>query len=185
MHDHEIEIERQGDWLLVECTKYSKDGWKSLKLFLDRKVRKNVWRLGVKDGHMARTYDAGLLQSFYPDVFDWVAARASGKNVPFPANDQEMTGAAVPVSPAKQQFIIEAVKERQATSRPWSHKVQVRKAGRYIGPLICDEFRVSDRQARILVESMIKQGLLEYVMFNKNNRLSGLRVATPMEIDNG
>ena len=181
----EVTISEHNDWRLVECTSYSQNDWRSLKLYLDRKARKNVWRLGVKDGQMARLYDAGLLEAFYPDVLEWVALQASGIDAPFPENDQEDRDGAFPVSDRVRSFIVETVAAKQASVLPWSHKAQTLKSGRYIIPEITSGLGISQNKAKLFVESLLRDGTLTYVMINKNTRLHGLRVAKPMEMDNG
>lgn len=181
----EVTIATHGDWRLVECTSYSQDDWKSLKLYLDRKARKNVWRLGVKGSQMARLHDAGLLEAFYPGVREWVAQQAIGIDAPFPENDQEDKGAAYPVPEKARAFIVETVAARQESMLPWSHKAQTTRMGRYIIPEIREGLKVSENKAKVFIESLLRDGTLAYVMVNKNTRLKGLRVAKQMEIDNG
>jgi hypothetical protein len=176
VHSYEVTIRQAGDWRLVECTKYSKDGWKSLKLYLDRPAKKNVWRVGVKGTYMAGTSDSALLVEFYPAMRDWVVAQVNGKDVPLPADDGGAPEA-IYVPPKVRDFVVESILERMLAVRPpLSHKAQTKKLGRYIVDMIADEFEVSPAKAKAYVSALIDRGVIEFAMIDKHNRISGLRL---------
>ena len=181
----EIEIGRHGDWRLVECADYSRDGWRSLKLYLDRKAKKNVWRLGVNDKHMGRSYDAGLLHAYYPGIREWVVAVAAGEDAAFPENDFEDRGGIFPVGEEARRFIVETVAEKQGGDFPWSSNPQTAKRGRYIVPAIQIGLGTSKHKAKLYLDALLRDGTIECVMVNKKTRKKGLRVGNYMEIDNG
>jgi hypothetical protein len=176
VHSHEVTIRQAGDWRLVECTAYSKDGWTSLKLYLDRPAKKNVWRLGVKGDYMAGTSDSALLVEFYPAMRGWVVSQANGSDVPLPEED----GAAPkPISvPGKvRDFVVGGILDRMLALRPpLSHKAQTKKMGRYVVDMIAQEFRVPPARAKAYVNALIDSGVIEFAMIDKHNRVSGLRL---------
>jgi hypothetical protein len=177
VHALEVTIRQSGDWRLVECTKHSRDGWISLKLYLDRAANKNVWRLGVKKEYLARSHDGHLLDTFYPSMRDWVVAQANGRDVPLPENDQELVGVRIPLPDKVRAFVVESILERQSSERPpLSNKAQTRKFGRYIVDIIASECNVSVPKAKYHVDTMIEQGIIEFAMIDKHKRISGLRV---------
>jgi hypothetical protein len=182
VHSHEVTIRKAGDWRLVECTKHSRDGWKSLKLYLDRPAKKNVWRLGVKGTYMAGTSDSALLVEFYPAMRDWVVAQANGKDVSLPADDGAAPEA-IYVPPKVRDFVVESILERKVNDlSPLSHKAQTKKLGRYIVDMIAEEFEVSPAKAKAYVSALIDRGVIEFAMIDKHNRISGLRL---VEASNG
>lgn len=177
----EVELAAEGDWRLVECTAYSKDGWKSLKLYLDRPEIKNVWRLGLHGSHYAKTKDGFLLQRFYPSMWNWVIACANGKRVPLPPDQAAPKATVVPSR--INNFVIEKIEERGAEKAPLSHKPQTAKLGRYVVGMVAEEFSISELEAKIYVNAMIAQGLIEFVMTDRHKRISGLRLGK--EFSNG
>ena len=176
----EVELAAGGDWRLVECTAYSKDGWRSLKLYLNRPEIKNVWRLGLHGDHHSKSKDGFLLQRFYPSMWNWVTANANGKKAPLPPDQAEARETVVP--PRINNFVIERIEERGADMAPLSHKPQTAKFGRYVIGMIVEEFAISELEAKIYVNAMISQGIIEFVMTDKHNRISGLRL---VEVANG
>lgn len=171
----EVELAAEGDWRLVECTAYSKDGWKSLKLYLDRPEIKNVWRLGLYGEHHAKTKDGFLLQRFYPSMWNWVTAHANGRKAPLPPDQAEARETVVP--PRINNFVLEKIAERGEDKAPLSHKPQTAKLGRYVVGMVAEEFSISELEAKIYVNAMISQGVIEFVMTDKHKRISGLRLA--------
>jgi len=182
MHTHEVTIRQAGDWRLVECTKHSRDGWKSLKLYLDRPAKKNVWRLGVKGTYMAGTSDSALLVEFYPAMRGWVVSQANGIDVALP---EEGVGAPAPVCvpDGVRDFVVGGILERRLAARPpLSHKAQTRTLGRYVVDMIAQEFKVPPARAKAYVNALIDNGVIEFAMIDKHNRISGLRL---VEVANG
>ena len=176
----EVEIVAAGDWRLVECTKYSSPPWKSLKLYLNRAAAKNVWRLGLSGTHRAKTKDGFLLQQFYPPMWDWITAHANGRHMELPEGSYDEATVFVP--PKIYNFVVEAVERRDPARPPLSHKAQTRSQGRYIIDMVAAEFGVSELVAKIYLKAMLNQGVLQFVMFSKHKRLSGLRLT---EVSNG
>jgi len=170
----EVELAAEGDWRLVECQSYSDGEWTSLKLYLDRPAIKNVWRLGLSNEHRAKTKDGFLLQRFYPSMWDWVAAHVNGRGGPLPADQIEAAETVVP--PRINNFVIEKIEERGGDMAPLSHKPQTAKLGRYIVGMVADEFKISELEAKIYVNAMISQGVIEFVMTDRHRRVSGLRL---------
>ena len=182
VHSHEVTIRQAGDWRLVECTKHSRDGWTSLKLYLDRPAKKNVWRLGVKGDYMAGTSDSALLMEFYPAMRGWVVSQANGSDVPLP---EESVGAPKPISvPDKvRDFVVNSILARRLNAlSPLSHKAQTKTLGRYVVDMIADEFGVPPARAKAYVNALIDGGVIEFAMIDKHNRVSGLRL---VEVANG
>jgi len=177
----EVELAAEGDWRLVECTAYSKDGWKSLKLYLDRPEIKNVWRLGLHGEHRAKTKDGFLLQRFYPSMWNWVVANANGRRVSLPPDQAAPKATVIPTR--INNFVIEKIEERGEDMAPLSHKPQTVKLGRYVVGMVAEEFNISELEAKIYVNAMISQGVIEFVMTDKHKRISGLRLAK--EFSNG
>lgn len=176
VHDHEVTIRQAGDWRLVECTKHSRDGWRSLKLYLDRPARKNVWRLGVKGTYMAATSDGALLLEFYPAMRDWVVAQANGKDAPLPA-EAGAAQKAISVPDRVKQFVIDSIAERRVNGlSPLSHKSQTKRLGRYVVDMVAAEFNFSAAKAKAFVLAMIEDGVIEFAMIDKHKRVSGLRL---------
>ena len=177
VHSHEVTIRQAGDWRLVECTKHSRDGWTSLKLYLDRRANKNVWRLGVKGDYLARSHDSMLLVTFYPGMRDWVVAQANGKDVSLPANDRELIGVRIPVPEKVKEFVIEAILDRYYSNNlPLSNKSQTRKFGRYIVDILSEQLNISAPKAKYHVDTLIMDGIIEFAMIDKHKRISGLRL---------
>ena len=176
VHSHEVTIRQAGDWRLVECTKHSRDGWTSLKLYLDRPAKKNVWRLGVKGTYMAGTSDSALLVEFYPAMRGWVVSQANGSDVPLPEED----GAApkpTSVPDGVRRFVVGGILDRKLNAfSPLSHKAQTKKMGRYVVDMIAQEFRVPPARAKAYVNALIDSGVIEFAMIDKHNRVSGLRL---------
>jgi hypothetical protein len=184
VHAHEVTIRQAGDWRLVECTAYSKDGWKSLKLYLDRPAKKNVWRLGVKGEYMAGTSDSVLLVEFYPEMREWVVAQANGREVCLPADDGAAPRA-IYIPPKVREFVVESILERKLSGMlPLSHKSQTKKLGRYIVDMIAEEFKVSAPKAKSYVTALIDCGVIEFAMIDTHKRISGLRLVKK-EASNG
>lgn len=67
----EVVIAESLTWRLVEVTGWSRDGWRSLKLYYTRKGPKNVWMLGWK-GRLGRCKDSALLFEHHPKIAAWV-----------------------------------------------------------------------------------------------------------------
>jgi len=65
-------IARDGDWILIEVAEWSKGGWTSCQLYLDRKAKKNMWQVGVKNGRSAKNRSVKLLEEHHPDRLQWV-----------------------------------------------------------------------------------------------------------------
>lgn len=170
----EVELAADGDWRLVNCTAYSKDGWLSLKLYLDRQEIKNVWRLGLHGVHRAKTKDGFLLQQFYPAMWDWVVARANGKAMALPPSEAEPMP--VNVSTKISSFITDQIEARDPKLRPLSHKPQTMAQGRYLVNMVAQEFSIPELTAKIYINTMIKHGIIEFIMTDKHNRISGLRL---------
>ena len=176
----EVELAAEGDWRLVECTAYSKDGWKSLKLYLDRPEIKNVWRLGLHNLYRAKTKDGFLLQQFYPAMWDWVVARANGKEAALPPDEAEPAPVSVPMKISN--FITDQIEARDPKLRPLSNKPQTLTQGRYLVNMVAQEFSIPELMAKIYINTMIKHGVIEFAMTDKHNRISGLRL---VEVANG
>lgn len=176
----EVELAADGDWRLVECTAYSKDGWKSLKLYLDRPEIKNVWRLGLHKRYRAKTKDSFLLEQFYPQMWDWVVERANGKTFALPPSEAAPVPVTVPVK--VNNFIVDQIEARDPDLRPLSNKPQTKQSGRYLVNMVAQEFGISELSAKIYINAMIKQGVIEFAMTDKHNRVSGLRL---VEVANG
>jgi hypothetical protein len=183
VHDDEVEIGAHGNWRLVECPAYSKDGWKSLKLYLDEIAPKNVWRIGVRKGKMSRCYDAGLLMAHSPSLADWICAVAEGKLATFPEDPNDGDGV-FPVPLHIRSFILNVVRDAQATDRPWSNAPQTRTRGRFLPTLIVSEFGMKVDRAKIYVRAMIKEGLIRVIVLDKKKHRSGL-VVCEGEHENG
>jgi len=184
VHAHEVTIRQAGDWRLVECTAYSKDGWKSLKLYLDRPAKKNVWRFGVKGEYMAGTSDSALLVEFYPKMREWVVAQANGRDVTLPEYDGAAPGP-IYIPPKVREFVIESILERKLSGMlPLSHKSQTKKLGRYIVDMIAEEFKMSPAKAKSYVTALIDCGAIEFAMIDTHKRISGLRLVKK-EFSNG
>ena len=177
VHPFEVTIKEAGDWQLVESTKHSSAEWKSLKLYLHRRAKKNVWRLGVKGDYLARSHDGHLLATFYPDMQDWVVDQANGRDTPLPANDKELTGVRLPVPEKIKEFVIESILDRYfSESLPLSNKAQTRKHGRYIVDMIAQNFKLSGPKAKYHVDTLIIDKVIEFTMIDKHKRISGLRI---------
>jgi len=170
----ELELAAEGDWRLVGCQSYSDGEWTSLKLYLDRPAIKNVWRLGLSVEHRAKTKDGFLLQRFYPSMWDWVVAHVNGRKVPLPHDQSEPKDIVIPHK--INNFVIEKILERGEDMAPLSHKPQTAQLGRYIVGMIAQEFNIGELEAKIYVNAMISQGVIEFVMTDKHKRISGLRL---------
>jgi hypothetical protein len=141
-----------------------------------------VWRLGVKGDYMAGTSDSALLMEFYPAMRNWVVSQANGNDVPLPEED---VAAPKPISvPGKvRDFVVGSILDRMLALRPpLSHKAQTKKLGRYVVDMIADEFKVPPARAKAYVNALIDSGVIEFVMTDKHNRVSGLRL---VEVANG
>jgi len=181
----EVEIVSYGPWRVVECTKYAKDGWKSIKVYLDRPARKNVWRLGFKGSYASRSHDGGLFTAYYPDVYEWVKGVVSGEGAAFPEDDSEQVEGIFPVSERVRSVILKTVEARQDHEYPWSNAPQTKKLRRYIIPGLAKELNINPKKAKLFLDAMIRSGEIEVFIVNTNTRVKGLRVVNKMEIDNG
>lgn len=181
----EVEVASHGPWKVVECTKYSKDGWKTIKLYLDRPARKNVWRLGFKGAHASRSHDGGLLTAFYPDVFEWVRAVVSGEEAIFPDDDSEKVNGIFPVSTRVREVILRTFDEREGQSIPWSDRAQTKHSGRYIIPVLAQRLNTHPKKAKLFLEAMIRGGEIERFVVSKKTRLAGLRTVKHSGVANG
>lgn len=65
-----------GPWHLVTVPAWNDGGWLNFKLYLNRKARKNLWHLGVKDGQPAKCREKQLLEEHHPGRIDWVVEQA-------------------------------------------------------------------------------------------------------------
>lgn len=68
----EIDIAHDEMWILAVVTGWGKEGWTTVKLFLDKKAAKNVFYLNVKEGRLARCYDSANLDKYHAKRGDWV-----------------------------------------------------------------------------------------------------------------
>jgi len=171
----EVLIRQAGDWRLVECTDYSTGGWTNVKLYLDRKAQKNVWRLGVRSGVMGRSYDRDLLNRYVPGMCEWVEEQVAGRNVPLPADDSMRENAPMPVRDDVRLFVVLSVGERQNGGAPWSIYPQTKAGKRYLPDAIVSRFGVSINTARKSVMSMIKEGVIINGIVDRHKNLRGLR----------
>jgi hypothetical protein len=183
----EVEIASHGPWKVVECTAYSKNGWKSIKVYLNRPARKNVWRLGFKGSHSSRSHDAGIFTAYHPDVFEWVRCIVAGIEAVFPEDDSAKKDGIFPVPDNARQVILRLVEQWQDEAAPLSNKTQTRKTERYIIPKIMKSLGTTSERAKLLTEGMIRGREIEVFMVSKKTRIKGLRVVKKMEIemDNG
>jgi len=181
----EVEIASHGPWTIVECTAYSKDGWRSIKVYLDRPARKNVWRLGFKGAHSSRSHDAGIFTAYHPDVFEWVRCIVAGIEAVFPEDDSAKKDGIFPVPDSAREVILRLVEQRQDEANPLSNKTQTRKMERYIIPKIMKSLGITSNRAKLFTEAMIRGREIEVFMVSKKTRIKGLRVVNKMEIDNG
>lgn len=69
-------VAQDGDWHLVTVPAWNEGGWLNFKLYLNRKAKKNLWHLGVKDGQPAKCREKKLLEEHYPGRIDWVVMQA-------------------------------------------------------------------------------------------------------------
>lgn len=69
-------ISQDGHWHLVLVPEWTRDGWLSFKLYLNRKAKKNLWHIGVKDGQAAKSRESYALSVQHPGRLDWVIAQA-------------------------------------------------------------------------------------------------------------
>ena len=181
----EVEIKRMGDWRLVECTGYSTAGWTNLKLYLDRKAPKNVWRLGIRGGEagrqhgvMGRSYDRDLLDQYVPGMTDWVIETVAGRSVPLPADDSMREDAPIPVRDDVRLFVVQAVAERQDGGAPWSIYPQTKAGQRYLPDAVVARFGLSIGKARKCVTALIKEGVITNGVVDRHRNLRGLRSVT-------
>jgi hypothetical protein len=174
VNEDEVEIATAEEWRLVECTKYSTPPWRSLKLYLDRPAAKNVWRLSINKNYRGKTKDGFLLEKFFPKIWPWVMAQANGKDVPFPEGAGEEAAVVIPMKIFN--FVVDALRSRDPDYRPLSHMPQTRSQGRYLVEMVAEEFGIDLLEAKIYISAMIEQGAIEFVMFNKHKRISGLRL---------
>ena len=181
----EVEIASHGPWKVVECTAYSKDGWRSIKVYLNRPARKNVWRLGFKGAHSSRSHDAGIFTAYHPDVFEWVRCIVAGIEAVFPEDDSAKKDGIFPVPDSAREVIFRLVEQRQDGPNPWSSKAQTRKMGRYIIPQIMKALGITSDRSKLFVEAMVRGCEIEMFLVSKKTRVRGLRVVKKMEIDNG
>jgi len=71
-HDGEVDVAKKDRWVLVHVPEWSRDGWKSYKLFLDdAKARKKVWHLAHKDGRITGGAFITNLMENHPDALQW------------------------------------------------------------------------------------------------------------------
>jgi hypothetical protein len=70
--DCEVEIAKDGRWLLVEIADWSKNGWLSCQLYLMKRAKKNMWQIGVKDGRAANNRSVAMLEERHPGRLQWV-----------------------------------------------------------------------------------------------------------------
>jgi len=68
----EVEVASRDEWLLVEVTGWSADGWTSLKLFRLKRGPKHLWQIGIKNGRASNNASAKLLEKYYPGILNWV-----------------------------------------------------------------------------------------------------------------
>ena len=181
----EVEIASHGPWKVVECTAYSKDGWRSIKVYLNRPARKNVWRLGFKGAHSSRSHDAGIFTAYHPDVFEWVRCIVAGIEAVFPEDDSAKKDGIFPVPDSAREVILRLVEQRQDEANPLSNKTQTRKMERYIIPKIMKSLGITSNRAKLFTEAMIRGREIEVFMVSKKTRIKGLRVVKMMEMDNG
>ena len=181
----EVEIASHGPWKVVECTAYSKGGWRSVKVYLNRPARKNVWRLGFKGAHSSRSHDAGIFTAYHPDVFEWVRCIVAGIDAVFPEDDSAKKDGIFPVPDSAREVILRLVEQRQDEANPLSNKTQTRKMERYIIPKIMKSLGITSNRAKLFTEAMIRGREIEVFMVSKKTRIKGLRVVKMMEMDNG
>ena len=69
-------VAQDGPWHLVTVPAWTEGGWLNFKLYLNRKAKKNLWHLGVKDGQPSKSREKKLLEDHHPGRIDWVVKQA-------------------------------------------------------------------------------------------------------------
>lgn len=69
-------IAQDGYWHLVYVPAWSSDGWLNFKLYFNRKAKKNLFHIGVKDGQPSKSREKKVLEDHYPGRIDWVVQQA-------------------------------------------------------------------------------------------------------------
>ncbi|MEI6873198.1 MAG: hypothetical protein WCL08_13040 [Verrucomicrobiota bacterium] len=74
----EVEVATNGYWILVEVTGWAQPPWRSYKLLLNKRARKNVYYLGIHFGELrlVRNREMQILETHHPDIAQWVVIAA-------------------------------------------------------------------------------------------------------------
>ncbi len=70
----EVPVASNARWLVVEVTGWARPPWRSYKVILRRKAKKNLFQLGVNHGErrLSRCYGKKMLDQYHPGISDWV-----------------------------------------------------------------------------------------------------------------
>ena len=121
-----------------------------------------------------KTRDGMLLAHYYPKMWTWVSANANGRRMALPEDGGQPEPILVPAR--IHGYIMSALMSRNSKISPLSHKAQTKSQGRYIVDLVAQECGIPELEAKSYIKTLLDDGEIEFVMFDKHKRISGLRI---------
>ena len=191
----QYEVAMEGDWILHGTGASPCGRYENYKLYLSgSSARKRVFYISrrVDSGLFAQGGDLLVLQQDFPGVQEWITDVLAGRPGILPKFEFSVVNRKrKPPRPAERpdeasmEVILSHIRQAEIEGEHLSMFPQTKATGRYAPNRIGKAAGMRHRDIALALEYMLIAGMIETVMVCTKTKKRGLRVATPMEIDNG
>jgi hypothetical protein len=176
---YQIELHRDGVWLIHFIDLPHPNGWMNLRVYRDENDDgRHVWSVGfTSKGRPARGTALKRLELDYPGMLAWLAELAKGNRPPAPkVNGAMVMQAKIDQIPVEmRRMIFRLLKAAWSVKKPLSLIKQAK--GRYAPTFIERKFGVRADLAEALLQDWHRRHIVRNLCADKGKKIMGLKVS--------